>query len=79
LSWTCLEGVDSLLARGAWIPIGSKYETTAEAGTLDAYMKGCLKRATAGWVAAVLEHADLVEIDRRPPARVRSLSRSTAT
>lgn len=53
------------------MPIGSKYETTADPGTLDGYLKGCIKRATAGWVAAVLESADVVEIDRGRPARVR--------
>lgn len=71
LSWACIEGVGPFLSTGAWTPIGGKYETTAEPGTLDGYLKGCLKRATAGWVAVVLEQAGVVEIDRRPPARVR--------
>lgn len=71
LSWACIEGVGTFLAAREWVPIGSKYETAADVGTLDGYLKGCLKRATAGWVAVVLEHAGVVEIDRRPPARVR--------
>lgn len=71
LAWSCIEGVGTFLAAGTWVPIGGKYETSAEVGSLDGYLKGCLKRATAGWVAVVLEQADVVEIDRRPPARVR--------
>ena len=30
-----------------------------------------LTRATAGWVAVVLEQADIITIDRQRPARVR--------
>lgn len=77
LSWTCLEGVRDILAGGAWMSIAGKYDTTADAGTLDGYLKGCIKRATAGWVAAVLEHAEIVELDRRTPARVRLRADST--
>lgn len=73
LSWEWIEGIGKFLASGEWFPIGSKYESSADLGTLDAYLKGYLKRATAGWVAVVLEHAGVVEIDRRPPARVRLL------
>lgn len=71
LSWECLEGVTSFLSPDRWTPIGGKYETTADAETLDGYLKGFIKRATAGWVAVVLEHAGIVEIHRGPPARVR--------
>jgi hypothetical protein len=44
-------------------------------GTLDEYLKTYLKRATAGWVAVVLEHAGVVAIDRSRPARVKLNSR----
>jgi hypothetical protein len=71
LSWSCLEGVVDLLLGREWMPIGSKYETTAAAGTLDEYLKRFIKRATAGWVAALLEAAGVLELDRHPPARVR--------
>jgi hypothetical protein len=74
LPWTCLEGVTSVLASGDWVPIGSSYRSVGEEGTLDGYLKGCTKTATAGWVAALLEAAGLVEIDRSRPARVRWLS-----
>jgi len=53
-----------------WVPIGTIYSTSSSAGTLDAHLKGYLKRATAGWVAALLERAGVVSIDRSPPARI---------
>ena len=71
LTWDCLEGIVPFLAGKGWVEIGSRYETRVDPNTLDGYLKGCLKRATAGWVAAVLERSGLVEIDRRRPARVR--------
>jgi hypothetical protein len=40
------------------------------AGTLDAHLKQCLARATAGWVAVMLETAGVVHLDRTPPAKV---------
>jgi hypothetical protein len=74
IPWACLEGVVPFISPRGRVAIGSKYETEGVAGTLDAYLKGCVKRATAGWVAAVLEAAGVVEIDRRRPATVRLLS-----
>jgi hypothetical protein len=71
LTWGCLEGVAELLSHRQWVDIAGRYETTSEAGTLDEYLKKHIKRATAGWVAALLEAAGVVEIDRRRPARVR--------
>jgi len=47
------------------------YSVDSQAGSLDEYLKRFLSRATAGWVAAVLERADVLEIDRSRPARVR--------
>lgn len=71
VSWDALEGVGRLLASGDWIPIGGSYSTDAAQGTLDAHLKQHIRRATAGWVAALLEAANVAQIDRRPPARVR--------
>jgi hypothetical protein len=70
LPWRALEGVPDLLRGRGWVPIGSVYATTSTAGTLDAYLKGFLKRATAGWVAVVLEEAGVLTIDRSRPSRV---------
>jgi hypothetical protein len=71
LTWECIEGIAPYLAGRGWAPIGTTFETEGQAGTLDAYLKGCTKTATAGWVAAVLERAGVVEIDRSRPASVR--------
>lgn len=69
-SWECLEGVLGYLAGRGWVIIGSAYDTGARAGTLDAYLKQHVNRATAGWIAALLEQAGVVDIDRSRPARV---------
>jgi hypothetical protein len=74
LTWHCLEGAIDFLRNKGWVEIGTLYDTSARPGTLDSYLKGCMKRATAGWVAALFEAAGLVQIDRSRPARVRLLA-----
>lgn len=76
LSWSCLEGVPQFLGRDQWVPIGSRFDSSPDPQTLDGNLKGCLKRSTAGWVAVLLEHAGVVEIDRGRPARVRRVEPS---
>ena len=71
LSWQCVEGIATFLRARGWVEIGSRFDTAADPSTLDGYLKRHIKRATAGWVAAVLEHAGVVEIDRGRPARFR--------
>ena len=71
LSWSCLEGIPDFLRGRGWVPVGSVYDTAGSPGTLDGYLKGCVRRATAGWVAVLLEAADLVELDRGRPTQVR--------
>jgi hypothetical protein len=71
LSWSCLEGILPFLAGKGWVEIGSRYEVEGRVGTLDCYLKQCVKRATAGWVAALLETAGVVEVARSRPAKVR--------
>ena len=60
LSWDTLEGVGDVLGGGRWVVIGSVFDVQGEAGTLDGYLKKYIKRATAGWVAALLERAGVV-------------------
>jgi len=71
LPWKALEETPDLLRGRGWVPIGTTYSTTSSAGTLDAHLKGYLNRATAAWVAVLLERAGVVAIDRSPPARVK--------
>jgi hypothetical protein len=71
LPWRALEKLPDYLRGRGWILIGSAYSTDSKVGSLDEYLKRFLKRATAGWVAVVLEKAALLEIDRSRPARVK--------
>jgi hypothetical protein len=71
LGWGCLEGVVPFLAERGTIPIGGRHEVAGNPGTLDEYLKGCVKRTTAGWVAVLLEEAGIVAVVRDRPARVR--------
>jgi hypothetical protein len=54
-----------------WVLIGSTYSSGSEPGSLDDYMKRFLKRATAGWLAVVLEKAAVITIDRLRPAKIK--------
>ena len=71
ISWVALEEIPDLLRGRGWVSIGMTYSTTSSAGTLDAHLKSYLKRATAGWVAVLLERAGVVTTDRSSPARVK--------
>jgi hypothetical protein len=71
LPWRAVEEVPDVLRGRSWVPIGTAYSMDAVEGTLDAHLKRFLARATAGWVAVVLEQAGVVEIDRARPARVK--------
>jgi len=71
LSWDCLEGIPDVLRNRGWMRVGANRDVAGNPGTLDAYLKGCLKRQTADYVAVVLERAGLVDLDRDLPARVR--------
>jgi hypothetical protein len=71
LPWRALEEVPSFLRARDWVLIGSVYSMDSRQGSLDEHLKRFLKRATAGWVAVVLETAAVITIDRSPPARVR--------
>lgn len=73
IDWHCWEGIPDYLRSKGWeTDIGSRYTVAGNPGTLDAYLKPFTwGRATAGWVAAVLESAGVVDIIHSRPARVR--------
>lgn len=71
ITWSCLEGVVPFMAGQGWTSIGGVFDKASDPGSLDAYLKLHINRVTAGWVAAVLERAGIIEIDRGRPARVR--------
>jgi hypothetical protein len=70
-SWEALEGVRNEFANSGWIAIGGDRNAQGNPGTLDGYVKQVMKRDTAGWVAALLEAAGIVELDRSRPGRLR--------
>jgi hypothetical protein len=72
-SWDVLEGTLGFLNLRGWVRIAGAFDTSAESGTLDEYLKGHIQRATAGWVASLFEAAGLVQIDRGRPSRVRAI------
>jgi hypothetical protein len=71
LSWECIKGVPKFLRSRGWVRVGANRYVRGNPGTLGSYLKNCLKRQTADYVAAVLERAGVVELDRETPARVR--------
>lgn len=73
LPWQALEEIPDLLRGRGWVKIGGVFSLEGEPGTLDEHLKRYRPRATAGWVAAVLERARVIEIDRSRPAHVRLL------
>jgi hypothetical protein len=71
LPWRALEDLPDFLIGRGWVLIGSTYSSESEPGSLDEYMKKFLKRATAGWLAVVLEKAAVITIDRSRPAKIK--------
>ncbi|MEX0683746.1 MAG: hypothetical protein WD904_01965 [Dehalococcoidia bacterium] len=69
--WECIEGIGAFLRGRGWVESGSTYEVRPNPGTLDGYLKGCINRATANWVARLLEEAGVVDLDGGRPLRVR--------
>jgi HEPN domain-containing protein len=72
LPWPAIEGIGPLLTGDAPIEVGGTYSVESRPGTLDHHLKQYVKTATAGWVAAVLEAAGVVVIDRRSPVTIRA-------
>jgi hypothetical protein len=75
LSWQVMEGIPDFLRGRGWVAVGSLHSTESQLCSLDEYMKSFLKRATAGWVAVVLEKAGVLTMDRSRPARGQVLFR----
>ena len=76
IRWTCLEGIPAFLHEKGWVEIGATHSVTVKPGTLEAYLRTCLRRSTGGYVAALLAEADIIDVDPRKPAKIR-LKRST--
>ena len=71
LRWEWLEGTVPFLRERGSAPIGGTYTVEAEADTLDAYLKHFINRATANWVAALLEESGVVVVEQGTRLTVR--------
>lgn len=70
LPWRALEQIPDLLRGRGWVLIGSSYSTSGTPHSLDEHLKSFTPTATAGWIAVVLEKAEVITIDRQRPARI---------
>jgi hypothetical protein len=71
LRWGDLEGISAFLHERGEVCVGANRDLVGDPMTLDGYLKTCVKRQVANYVAVVLEHAGLVELDRDRPARIK--------
>lgn len=71
LSWGCLEGVVTTFRGRGWIRAGGVHSLESLPGSLDEYLKGCVKRDTTNWVVVVLREAGVLEVDAGRPLVVR--------
>ena len=72
IGWDCWEGIVPFVRNhGNEVKIGGRHEVAGNPGTLDEWLKGCVKRTTAGWVAVILEAAGVVDISADRPQRIR--------
>ena len=76
LSWRLLESIPTFLAGKEWTQIASQFDVEGVPGGLDQFCRSEITRAVGGYVAGLLEHAGLVDVDLSRPARVRLKSTS---
>jgi hypothetical protein len=65
LRWEWLEGIVPFLRERGSVPIGGVFAVESKEATLDGYLKKFIKRATANWVAALLEDSGVVRVFRQ--------------
>lgn len=70
LRWACLEGVPAFLHGRGWVSAGGGRTVEGQAGTLDEYLKTCITRDCAHYVAVVLEAARVIKTNRGRPLEV---------
>lgn len=72
--WECLEGIVDFLRGRGWVPVGANRVLAGNPGTLDEYLKTCVPRQTANYIAVLLNQAGVLELDPAMPARVRLIA-----
>jgi len=71
LPWRALEEVPELFRGRGWVRTTGTFDTHAPADTLSGHLKAYVSREMANWVAVVLEHSGILELDRSRPIRAR--------
>lgn len=69
----CLNGIPNFLRGKDWVEIGAIHDYNCKPGSLEDYINNSKpeKTSVGNYVASILEHAGIVDIDRRPPSKVR--------
>jgi hypothetical protein len=71
IPWDALEGLADLLRGRSWVPTSGAYEHDADVTSPSGYLNQFVYCETSNWVMVVLEHAGVVELDRRRPITAR--------
>lgn len=71
IPWRLVEKALSEVPSSGWMQIGAVHASESPAGSFEALLKPALQRSTANYVAALLERAGALDIDRGRPQRVR--------
>jgi len=69
----CLNGIYDFLKDKGWVEVGAMHNNICKSGTLEEYVKSSKPEKTnvGNYVASILEDAEIVEIDRKIPNKVR--------
>lgn len=72
----CWNGIPDFLKGRDWVRIGAKHECTRKVliGSLERYLDECPNKTSASagsYVASVLKHLKIVEVDHQRPSKVR--------
>jgi hypothetical protein len=77
VSKQCWDGIPDFLKNKGWVLIGANHVVTDELdeGTLEKYLRKCTKskskHSQGSYVAPLLEHLGIVEVDHQRPSKVR--------
>ena len=75
-----MNGIPNSLKGKDWVKIGAMHSNVCKPGTLEAYMNHykLKRRDISNYVTSILEHAEIVDIDRKLLSKVR-LSNNKST
>ena len=69
----CLNEIPNFLKGKDWVEIGAIHDYACKPGSLEDYINNSKpeKTSVGNYVASILEHVGIVEINRKPPSKVR--------